>query len=195
MAAYLGAATQDDDEYASLYQAVAEKVGTPCKHIKMATLTSDDVAFIREHCCLILIGGGDTPSAWRAYLQHKIDSAISIAIDGGVPTVGVSAGAIQLGLAGFTDDEHRICNRAPLLPCCGPSGAAAQPPAGLTEVEAPYLALGRLPFVVGAHEEASGWKSLREGLAALRAVGTQCAGLGLPCAASALLSEPCMRGE
>jgi len=180
-AVYLGAANQDDENYFAMYQAVAERAGaTHCMHVKEKSMGPSDAEFIRNRCCLVILGGGDTPHAWRVFLTHGIDSALHDAIDAGVPVLGISAGAIQLGVVGLTDPDHRIRFRGPLKPVHGPASGAARAPAGQDEVEAPYWALGRLPLIAAAHEEANGWAALRAGLASMHAVGLQYAGLGLP---------------
>ena len=92
----------------------------------------EDKGFLQE-ANLVLLAGGDVEHGWRVFERNGMkDLILKKRYDGSV-LVGVSAGAVQLGLGALTD--------------------AAQPKKLDT--------FGFAPFYVGAHEEKDEWWNLR----------------------------------
>jgi cyanophycinase len=131
-AAYLGASNGDSPEFYSLFQEAMGLIGiTNCRMIPSSPLR-EDASFL-EAADLILLAGGDVQKGWNVFEQNGVkDTIMRRRYDGSV-LVGVSAGAVQLGLGSLTE---------------GP--------------KMEKLDLFRFaPFYVGAHEENEEWWNLR----------------------------------
>jgi peptidase E len=155
-AAYVGASNDDRPEFYELFRAAMENVGiTKCRMIP-SEVTAEDEAFLRE-ADIILLAGGDALKGWRTFEKNGLRELIAERYLDGVVLVGVSAGAAQLGLYVWPEDESR-----------------EDEPAG---------AFGFVPFVVGAHGEGDSWRRLRS---ALRRAQTAFTAIGIPTGGGAL---------
>jgi hypothetical protein len=94
--------------------------------------SKEDISFIEE-ADLILLSGGDVELGWRTFEQNGLKEMIPRKRFDGAILIGVSAGAIQLGL--------------------GCLSTSAQP----KQIDMFRFA----PFYVGAHDEESDWWDLR----------------------------------
>jgi hypothetical protein len=130
-AAYLGASNGDVPEYYQLFEAAMQPVGAECRMIS-AVPSSDDMAFLRS-AGLVLLAGGDVQRGWTAFERSGVREAVAQRHQEGAVLVGVSAGAVQLGMAGW------------------PEGRTAQL----------FATWGLVPFLVGAHAEEDDWAELR----------------------------------
>jgi cyanophycinase len=131
-AAYIGASNGDDPQFYELFLAAMEGVGLPQCRMIPATPSSEDRQFL-ESAGLILLSGGDVQRGWHALQQNGLKETILQGRYDGAVLVGVSAGAVQLGL-----------------------GALSESP------QPQKLDLLRFaPFYVGAHEEQDEWWNLR----------------------------------
>jgi hypothetical protein len=149
-AAYVGASNGDDPQFYSIFSAAMAGAGvTDCRMI-MTSPSGPDLDFINE-AELILLAGGDVERGWRAFEQNGLDRIIPRRREEGALLMGVSAGAVHLGTFGY------------------PERASA--PGQL------FRAFGLVPFIVGAHEEADGWRGLAS---AVSAAGEGARGVGLP---------------
>lgn len=100
-----------------------------------------------EDAHLILLAGGDVELGWRAFERNGLAQALDRRYREGALLMGVSAGSMQLGLGGW--------------------GSGGE-----------WLETSKiLPHVIGAHEEATGWKTLRQ---AVRHSGPHTPGYGIP---------------
>lgn len=150
-AAYLGASNGDRAEYAELFVAAMEGAGVPasrCRVVPARAGAGDAVA----DADLVLLAGGDPRAGWTAFGETGVREAVVRAYHAGAALVGISAGAMQLGLCAWPDG-------------CDDPAAEAFPTWGL------------VPFVVGAHEEGEDWRGLR---AVVAARGPGARGIGLP---------------
>lgn len=121
-AAYLGASSGDEPAYYEIFVGAMEGIGVrTCRHIP-ATPTEDDRAFL-DQADLILLAGGDVERGLSAFHASGIHRTILARHAAGTVLLGVSAGAVQLGLAP-----------------AGRGDPALEP-------------LGLVPFFVGAHDE------------------------------------------
>jgi cyanophycinase-like exopeptidase len=84
---------------------------------------------------IILLAGGSVEKGWRVFEENGLGTAIGELYAAGALLVGVSAGAVQLGRGGLTDDESAL-----------------------------VTTFGLLPLYVGVHEERERWKKLRRAL-------------------------------
>lgn len=131
-AAYLGASNGDQPEFYALFLAAMEAIGpAECRMIP-GTPSDEDRAFL-EAADVILLAGGDTDAGWRAFEASGIRQTVERRYWDGAVLVGVSAGSVQLGAAGWpAGDPHN-----------------------------PFGTWGLAPFVVDAHAEADEWAELR----------------------------------
>jgi hypothetical protein len=95
-------------------------------------LADEDRVFVEE-ADLVLLAGGDVERGWQVFERNGLkELLVRKRYDGGI-LVGISAGAVQLGLGALTD--------------------APQPKK--------LDLFGFVPFYVGAHEENDEWWNLR----------------------------------
>jgi peptidase E len=132
-AAYVGASNGDDPDYYSLFVAAMDGIGI--RHCRMipTTLSTDDRTFINE-ADIILLAGGDVERGWNAFEQNGLRELIFRRYFEGATLIGVSAGAVQLGLYGWAEED----------------------PMNLIQT------LRLVPFIVSAHDEKQDWASLKK---------------------------------
>ena len=131
-AAYIGASNNDRAEFYDLFVAAMELVGVSDCRMVPSQLADEDRLFLEE-ADLVLLAGGDVERGWQVFERNGMKDLILKRRYGGAVFVGVSAGAVQLGLGALTD--------------------APQPKKLYTFAFA--------PFYIGAHEEADEWWNLR----------------------------------
>jgi len=103
-AAYLGASNGDAPEFYDLFQAAMDSIGLKDRRQIPAQPGDEDLAYLKA-ADLILLAGGDT---WRGYLafdKSKIKESLIERYYGGALLLGVSAGAVQLGMKGWNGDQ------------------------------------------------------------------------------------------
>lgn len=131
-AAYLGASNGDDPDFYSLFLAAMEGIGpAECRMIS-ANPSEDERAFLVT-ADVVLLAGGDVEQGWRAFEASGVREAVERRYQAGAVLIGVSAGAVQLGTAGWPEGDPK----------------AAFPTWGL------------VPLVVSAHDEDDDWAALR----------------------------------
>jgi len=102
-AAYLGASNGDASELYELFLAAMAEIGVrDCRHVP-ARPAAEDLAFL-EAADLILLAGGDTRRGWTAFEETGVKDKLMERYYAGALLVGISAGAVQLGLKGWDDD-------------------------------------------------------------------------------------------
>ena len=127
-AAYVGASNGDQPEFYEIFVAAMEGLGIfDCRMIP-SVLSEGDIAFI-NHAEIILLAGGDVEAGWRVFLNNGLSENIVRRYSEGALLIGVSAGAVQLGLCGLATDGSRI------------------------------ETFKLVPFIIGAHEESDNWKT------------------------------------
>ena len=131
-AAYIGASNGDQPEFYSLFQAAMEAMGiSNCRSVQSQP-SKEDISFIEE-ADLILLSGGDVERGWRTFEQNGLKELVPRKRFDGAILIGVSAGAVQLGLGCLSN--------------------SAQP----KQIDMFRFA----PFYVGAHDEENDWWDLR----------------------------------
>jgi cyanophycinase-like exopeptidase len=131
-AAYLGASNGDVPDFYGIFVAAIEGIG-PAECRMIPTVPSDEERAFVEAADVILLAGGDVERGWRAFEASGMRDVVERRYWDGAVLVGVSAGAVQLGSAGWPE---------------GDPGAA-------------FGTWGLAPFVVGAHAEEDDWAELR----------------------------------
>lgn len=150
-AAYLGASNGDEPEYYDIFVAAMDSVSVFDTRMIPASPSAGDLAYLDE-ADLILLAGGDVERGWRAFEASGIKDAVLRRYYAGAVLVGVSAGAVQLGLVGW-------------------------PPEGPTGTEDLIDTFKILPYVVDAHAESEEWERLGR---AVRLLGESVQGIGIP---------------
>lgn len=149
-AAYVGASNGDDPAYYSIFEVAMDEAGISERRMIPSDLGPDDLDFI-DHADLILLAGGEVERGWVAFEQNGLKQILVRRYYEGALMVGISAGAVQLGLAGWGSggvEQGRLIDTFRIL-----------------------------PYVVGAHEEGSDWAPLK---AAVARLGEHVRGYGIP---------------
>jgi peptidase S51-like protein len=103
-AAYLGASNGDAPEFFDLFVAAMGEIGIhDCRMIPSAPQPADRT-YLKE-ADLILLAGGDVERGWDVFEATGLRNTIAERYYAGALLLGVSAGAVQLGLKGWTADE------------------------------------------------------------------------------------------
>ncbi len=132
-AAYIGASNGDDPAFYSIFEAAMEQVEIRNLRMIPAELEAEDLDFVdRAH--LILLSGGDVARGWKTFVDNGLSRILQRRYQEGALLMGVSAGAVQLGLGG-QDGKG-----------------------GMTDT------FRLLPHAIGAHDEANEWADLKEAL-------------------------------
>jgi cyanophycinase len=133
--AYIGASNGDNPSfYHNLFLPAFEATHAGERKMVPSRPTPEERLFL-ERAEIILLAGGSVEVGWRAFEENGFRSLIRHRYFAGATLLGVSAGAVQLGRGGLTDDESAF------LPT-----------------------FGFLPLSVGVHEEREDWKLLRRAI-------------------------------
>jgi len=149
-AAYVGAANGDQPEFYSIFEGAMEMIGVRDRRMILSGYSAEDRAYLRS-AHIIVLAGGDVGAGLRVLRATGMDDDIDERRREGVVLVGVSAGAVHLGTLGWPGDDPAEGELAGML--------------------------GIVPFAVDAHDEAGGWRRLRQ-LVARSLPGT--VGIGVP---------------
>lgn len=150
-AAYIGASNGDNPDFYSIFTAAMESVGIEDCRMILSSFAEEDASFC-EQAHLILLAGGDAAAGWEVLKRTGLTELLVRKYYEGTVLMGISAGAMQLGLFGW------------------PEVAEPGP-------EDYFNTLGLVPLIVGAHDEKNEWASLKRGL---MAVNLPVAGVGIP---------------
>ncbi len=160
-AAYLGASNGDEPTFYSIFEAAMELIGISERRMIPARPSNDDLAFLQS-ADLVLLAGGNVEQGWRAFEQNGVKELISRRRYDGVVLVGISAGAVQLGL-----------------------GAMVEPVAESSAVKRSDL-FRFAPFYIGAHEEQEEWWNLK---LLVNSSQVDARGIGIPAGGGAVYSS------
>ena len=130
-AAYVGASNGDNPDFYAIFVSAMEGLGiVDCRMIP-SVLSAADLEFLND-ADIILLAGGDVEAGWRVFLNNGLSKHIVRRYFEGTTLIGVSAGAVQLGLGGLAADGSLI------------------------------ETFKLVPFIIGAHEESDNWKTTTE---------------------------------
>jgi peptidase E len=130
-AAYVGASNGDNPDFYAIFVSAMEGMGVfNCRMIPSA-VSDADMAFLND-ADIVLLAGGDVEAGWRVFLSNGLSKHIVRKYFEGASLIGVSAGAVQLGMCGLAADGSLI------------------------------ETFKLVPFIIGAHEEADNWKTTKE---------------------------------
>ena len=150
-AAYIGASNGDNPVFYSIFTSAMERVGIQNCRLIRAGFPADDKKFL-DRADLILLAGGDIKRGWEAFEKSGIKQCILQRYSEGAVLLGISAGAVQLGLLGWPGDFAASSDEL-------------------------FETFKLVPFVIGVHEEKDGWKNLRQ---ILHLESGAAKGLGIP---------------
>mmetsp|Transcript_24956 Transcript_24956/g.36641 ORF Transcript_24956/g.36641 Transcript_24956/m.36641 type:complete len:192 (+) Transcript_24956:2-577(+) len=129
---------------------IANVVSNNCRMIS-ARFTKEDRTFLSD-ADIILLAGGDVEVGWKAFQVFGLESAIRERyLEGGVILIGISAGAVQLGMRAFSDDSSAEQQHN--------DDDDTDKSSNRRTVFSPFQ---MVPFCIGAHEEAEDWAELKE---------------------------------
>lgn len=149
-AAYIGASNGDNPEYYSIFEAAMEKIDiNDCRMIQSA-FTETDAAFVDE-ADIILLAGGDVCQGWDVMSRSGMKEAVIRRYQEGALLIGISAGAVQLGLFGWPETTPTPDNMISTFKL--------------------------VPFIVGVHDEKQQWQELKT---AVHLMGGMLPGIGIP---------------
>lgn len=157
-AAYLGASNGDEPAFYSIFEAAMQSVGISQRRMVPVHPSADDLSFLQS-ADLVLLAGGDVEKGWRAFEQNGVKDLMARRRYDGVVLVGVSAGAIQLGLGGLVEPvaESSAVKKAEFFRFA--------------------------PFYVGAHEEQEEWWNLK---LLINSSSVDARGIGIPMGGGAI---------
>jgi Peptidase family S51 len=114
-AAYLGASNGDAPEFYQLFVAAMDQIGIrDCRHVP-AEPAAEDLEFLAG-ADLILLAGGEVRRGWDAFKAAGLDQKLVERYYGGALLVGISAGAVQLGLKGWDETGERTGDMLRIVP-------------------------------------------------------------------------------
>ena len=149
-ASYLGASNGDDPAYYGIFEAAMEMLGVKRRRMILSSFSTEDAEFLAESE-IILLAGGDAVRGWQTFTENGAREAVMARYLEGALLIGVSAGAMQLGLCAYPEEDF----------------SADQ----LVET------FKFVPLIIGAHQEKSEWEDLKKAVR-LKADGAQ--GVGIP---------------
>lgn len=158
-AAYVGASNGDQPEYYAIFEGAMELIGVHDRRMILSDYSAQDRAYLRS-ADLIVLAGGDVGAGLHVLRETGMDDDLDERRREGAVLVGVSAGAVHLGAMGWLGDE----------PAEGELVGT----------------LGIVPFSVDAHDEARGWRRLRQ--LVLRSIPGS-VGIGVP-AGGGIIQHP-----
>jgi cyanophycinase len=130
--AYIGASNGDMPEFYALFQAAMAGIELRDCRMMPSIPTEQDRRFLAS-ADLVLLAGGNVEQGWKAFEENGFKDLITQKRYEGTVLVGVSAGAVQLGLGTLL--EASTMKNLPLFQFA--------------------------PFYLGAHEEDAEWWNLR----------------------------------
>jgi len=149
-AAYVGASNGDEPAYFSIFEAAMDLAGIEDRRMIYADYNEQDQAYLKQ-ADLVLLAGGDVDRGWNVLKETGMAQDILGRYYEGIVIMGISAGAVQLGLRGWRGDR----------------------PAA----DEYFETLKLIPFIVDAHDEEGGWERLKQ---AVQSFETQVKGIGIP---------------
>lgn len=159
-AAYVGASNGDLPEFFELFRGAMQGIGiSDCRMIP-AEPSTEDLDFF-DQADLILLAGGDPERGWRCFESNGLKQKVVERYYSGCLLMGISAGAMQLGLQAFNE----------------PAGNGAD-----KELET-FETFKLIPLVIDVHDDPD-WLRLH---AVMPKVGDLIQGLGIPSGAGAIV--------
>jgi cyanophycinase len=114
-AAYVGASNGDLHEFYELFLGAMAEIGIrDCRQI-FSQPNAEELAFLKE-ADIILLAGGDVRRGWTVFEETGLKEKLVERYYAGAILIGVSAGAVQLGLKGWSEEGPEIFDTLRLVP-------------------------------------------------------------------------------
>lgn len=158
-AAYIGASNNDNPDYYDIFLAAMNQVGITgdqCQLIRSKRTRKKDIKFL-EQADLILLAGGDIEKGWKI-IKEKFQQTVVDRYYNGAVLVGISAGAVQLGMRGWKEEK-------PVL------------------LDTLFETFQLVPAIVDVHNEESDWSDLAM---MVEYLGSYNRGFGIPAGGGAV---------
>jgi peptidase E len=149
-AAYIGASNGDAPEFYSIFEAAMNGAGVHNCRMILRSFPAEDQSFLKE-ADIILLSGGDVQRGWKVFVETGMREIVSRRYSEGAVLMGVSAGAVQLGLSGAIERGTLSANLPDTFKL--------------------------VPFVIDAHDEGRNWGRLQR---TIRLLDGSAKGLGIP---------------
>ncbi len=127
-----------------------EGIGIHNCRMLLSSFSAEDESFLND-ADIILLAGGDVAKGWNVFDEMGIKELIIRRYYEGTILIGISAGAVQLGLYGLID--------------------------GGSALEELLDTFKLIPFVIDAHDEGQKWRRLKR---AIRLLDGTAKGIGIP---------------
>jgi cyanophycinase len=114
-AAYIGASNGDDPEFFGLFAAAMDQINLHESRLIRSGFGSEDRVFL-ENADVVLLAGGDTEAGWKIITSTGMDAVIRNRYYEGAVLVGVSAGAMQLGMGWHDNGAEGMGSGLKLVP-------------------------------------------------------------------------------
>ncbi len=102
-AAYIGASNDDNPDYYDIFAAAVQQVDIVDRRMLPSEPREEDYDFL-DTADIILLAGGDVEKGWTV-IDQKFREKIVERYYAGAILIGVSAGAVQLGIKGWPEKE------------------------------------------------------------------------------------------
>jgi len=156
-AAYIGASNGDKPEYYEIFLAAMNQVGIAddeCQMIRSKRTRKKDYKFLEE-ANLVLLAGGDIEKGWNI-IKEKFQQQVVDRYYNGAVLIGISAGAVQLGMRGWKEGEPAL--------------------------DSLFETFQLVPAVIDVHNEESDWANLHM---VVEHMGSYNRGFGIPAGGAA----------
>src|SRR5690242_5197749 len=100
-AAYIGASNGDDPDFYTIFVEAMEGVGI--SDCALISSSEPDLTFLND-ADIILLAGGDVELGWRTFVTNGLNHHLVRRHSEGATLIGISAGAVQLGLGWVAAD-------------------------------------------------------------------------------------------
>jgi|SRR6185369_9695078 peptidase E len=102
-AAYIGASNGDQPEFYDIFKEAMQSIMIRDCRMILSSYGPDDSSFINE-ADIILLAGGDAKKGWDIFERTGMNKDIIKRYTEGALLIGISAGAVQLGMIGHSAD-------------------------------------------------------------------------------------------
>ena len=132
--AYIGVSNDNQEVFFDLFKGAMESIGVQYCRMLDSDFSTQDKVFI-EKADLILLAGGDVAKGWDVIQVKRLKDVVIKRYSEGAVLIGVSEGAIQLGLYAADANiggEYRIFDTFQVI-----------------------------PYIIGVHEENKEWSDIK----------------------------------
>jgi cyanophycinase len=149
-AAYIGASNADAPEAYAIFVEAMRGIGIEDFQMIHSSFGEEDRSFLKA-AQLIVLAGGDVELGWKTFTRTGMKEEILERYAQGAVVIGVSAGAMQLGLHALVEKSDVSVELIDAFQC--------------------------VPFLIGVHDEQRNWQQLRRTIELLEG---RVYGIGIP---------------